>query len=808
MIRPAQMKRALAFSIGIMALSATASTAVGAETADSSGASATDTGQIQEIVVTANKRSENLSKVGATIAAISSEDLQERKIESLADLASAIPGLNFAQTFTNTPIYTLRGVGFNESSIGVYPAVSIYIDQTPLPFPVLASHSSFDLERVEVLKGPQGTLFGENSTGGAVNYIAAKPTSTYQAGGDVSFGRFNEVDANVYVSGPISEQLLGRIALNAVSSSDWQQSYTRRDTIGKQNYIAGRMILDFHPADTVKLSLNLNGWNDTSDPQALALVAVRTQTPAYANPLLVNYPFPGTSNPRLADWTSGLSPTGVNGASYRPYSDRWFWQGSLRADIDLPNDLTLTSITSNDAFWQGQTVDYDGMALDSEDLQKNDGWVRSFNQEVRLANSAKSDLRWIFGGNYEHSETYEDQRDRYGDNSTSNPGTNFIDDSGVTNLQHINNWAVFGNADYKVVPDVTLKAGARYTKSKIEDWNCGYSPAEGDNRVGELFNTLGGLLGKVPFTPIGPGGCYTLNYNLVPGQVYNSTLAENNVSWRGGIDYQVLPDVLLYANASRGYKAGSYPTLAAAGWTALAPVKQEELTAYELGFKSNLLDRSLAVSGAVFDYDYANKQIRGKLLDPIFGVLDTLVNIPKSKIYGAEGEVTVIPAQGLRLTGAVTYLKSKVDQYSGYDVQGLIENFAGDRLPYTPEWSGLIDGEYKMSRPGGATPFVGVSVNVRSGTDATFGGDKLILPANPTTRVEPGVTYPYEMPGYATVDARLGYESQDNRWKVEFWGKNVLNKYYVVSVITGSDAVSRLLGRPATYGVMFSYKYQ
>src|SRR5258708_3152221 len=223
MSRPAQMKRALACSIGFMALSAAAWTAVGSESADSSGASATDTGQIQEIIVTANKRSENLSKVGATITAISNEDLQERKIESLADLAGAIPGLNFAQTFTNTPIYTLRGVGFNESSIGVYPAVSIYIDQTPLPFPVLASHSSFDLERVEVLKGPQGTLFGENSTGGAVNFIAAKPTSTYQAGGDVSFGRFNEVDANVYVSGPLSEQLLGRIAVNAVSSGDWQQ---------------------------------------------------------------------------------------------------------------------------------------------------------------------------------------------------------------------------------------------------------------------------------------------------------------------------------------------------------------------------------------------------------------------------------------------------------------------------------------------------------------------------------------------------------------------------------------------------------
>src|SRR3546814_1717680 len=144
-----------------------------------------------EIVVTANKREQNLNDVGATITALSGDQLDERRITSLEDIAATVPDLSFAASTANTPIYTLRGIGFNESSLGVYPAVSVYIDQAPLPFPALASHSAYDLDRIEVLKGPQGTLFGQNSTGGAINYIAARPTERFEAGGDIRFGRFN-----------------------------------------------------------------------------------------------------------------------------------------------------------------------------------------------------------------------------------------------------------------------------------------------------------------------------------------------------------------------------------------------------------------------------------------------------------------------------------------------------------------------------------------------------------------------------------------------------------------------------------------
>ncbi|WP_152542809.1 TonB-dependent receptor plug domain-containing protein, partial [Sphingobium sp. Ant17] len=166
------MKNSIGFflcstSIGCLAIALPASAQQSPSTTGSAA-------QTADIVVTANKREQNLNDVGLSITAISGDALAQRKVSSLEDIASIIPGLSYSASTTNTPIYTLRGVGFNESSLGVYPAVSVYIDQAPLPFPVLASHSAYDLERIEVLKGPQGTLFGQNSTGGAINYIAAK----------------------------------------------------------------------------------------------------------------------------------------------------------------------------------------------------------------------------------------------------------------------------------------------------------------------------------------------------------------------------------------------------------------------------------------------------------------------------------------------------------------------------------------------------------------------------------------------------------------------------------------------------------
>ena len=779
-----------------------------------------------EIVVTANKREQNLNKVGLTITAIGSQALKERRISSLEDIASIVPGLAYATSTTNTPIFTLRGVGFQESSLGVYPAVSVYLDQAPLPFPILASHTAFDLERVEVLKGPQGTLFGQNSTGGAINYIAAKPTHTWQSGGDISYGRFNTIEGNAYVSGPLGKNAGMRVAVTGLNSDDWQKSITRDDTNGHKSYVAGRLLLEFKPSESIKLQFNANGWIDKSQPQAQQLISINPQTQdlANANTALIQTSVFSPDNARAADWSGTVidrgtgvilaaagSPavfgpaaaTGPGGyvpgtgrlVSFKPFSDRRLWQTALRADVQL-GDLTLTSLTSYIKFDQKQRVDQDGNALVTWDLRRANGFIRTFNQELRLANDSRATFRWLVGANYEKSTTFEDQLLTYFDTSNSKASLNYIQESAVTNRQDIKNYAAFGNLEYDLTRQLTLKAAARYTNSTIDSSICSSTTPTG--RVDTLLGA--GLNGT----------CFTFAADFTNGPPIKGKLKEHNVSWRVGLDYKVNNDILLYANASRGYKAGSFPSLSVASYQGLLPVTQESVTAFEGGFKASLADRKVQFNGAVFYYDYRDKQIRGKLVDTVFGALDALINIPKSRIYGAEADITVRPVDGLTINAAVTYLDSKITKNPPlsrrYNIYGHLDDFVGDPLPFTPKWSGVVNVDYRHKMVSGGSAFVGASVNARSRSDAVIGANRIPFPYSAASHTRPDLAgNVFNIKGYATVDARIGYEAADGAWKAMLWGKNIFDKYYWTSVIPSIDSQARFAGMPATYGVTLGF---
>jgi len=778
-----------------------------------------------EIIVTANKREENLNKVGLTITAISATALEERGISSLEDIAAVVPGLAYSSSTTNTPIFTLRGIGFQESSLGVYPAVSVYLDQVPLAFPILAAHSAFDLERIEVLKGPQGTLFGQNSTGGAINYIAAKPTKTLQAGGDIGFGRFGSIDGNAYISGPLGETLGFRLAGNAHHMNDWQQSVTRPgDTNGHQDYVAGRFLLDWQPSDAIKLEFNANGWRDKSQPQAQQLISINAQTPNAPNlPTILASAFV-PDNARAADWSGtvidlgtgviltpevpygGAPGNGIGGyvagtgklVDFTPFANRRLWQTALRADIDI-SGLTLTSLTSYTDFDQKQRVDQDGNALVTFDLQRADGFIQSFSQELRLANAPSSRFRWLLGANYENSTTFENQLLRYFDNTSHNPGLNWINASGVTNRQDIKNYAAFGNLEYDVTDQLTVKAAARYTDSTIDSDICSYTTPTG--RVDTLLGF--GLNGT----------CFTINTTTgANGKPITGQLKENNVSWRVGADYKVNSDVLLYANVSRGYKAGSFPSASVALDVGLRPVTQESLTAFEGGIKASLADRKVQFNAAAFYYDYKDKQIRGKLLDPVFGALDALINIPKSRIFGLEADVTARPTEGLTINAALTYLDSKITEGPGaggrnFNIYGVADDFTGDPLPFTPKYSGVVNIDYRYELASGGSAFVGVSMNARSRSDAAIGASRIPFPYSPSSITRPGLGgNVFNIKGYTTADARIGYEAADGAWKVMLWGKNIFDTYYWNTVIPSNDSQARFAGMPATYGITLGFK--
>jgi iron complex outermembrane receptor protein len=780
---------------------------------------------IEEVVITANKREQNMNDVGSAVSAIGVNEINEQRIRSIEDLTVRVPSLKFSESGAGTPIYTLRGIGFNEESLGVAPAVSVYTDEIPLPFPVLTLRSGIDLERIEVLKGPQGILFGQNSTGGAINYIAAKPTDTFEYGGDISFGGFDAIDGSAFISGPISDNVAARLAIQTKKSDGWQRSLTRpSDRNGAEDYVSSRLTFTYDPGDNFRLRATALAWQDKSEPQAAQLIAVRAQNPADTQASLLAAPF-GTSDPRTADWTTtsgyvvftdvangDFSINPQTTSNLTPRSDRTFAQGALRAEYDIGDSMTLTSLTSFLDYDQSLYSDKDGAAQAVANIGDGVATIESFQQELRLANSNPDRFNWVMGANYEDSSTFEDQFLTFANGSSSSPNTLFINTTGSIVNQDITNYAFFANGEYQVFDDLIVKLGGRYTNSSNDAELC--AKGNGDGLVSTLFNIVGGFSGN-SFTPIGVDDCYVLNAQGVPGDVIYDTLDEDNFSWRVGVDYIVNPDTLVYANLSKGFKAGSFPTLASADYLAYRPVTQESVLSYEAGIKVSLADRRAQLNGSIFYYDYVDKQIRGKVVDPIFDVLDTLINVPKSKVFGAEVDLTMRLTDGLSLTTALTYLDSEVKTDGGAPFVGPSVygnnctdgsgnpgpcDFTGSDLPFTPELSYSQSISYRRD-VGDGTLFMGANIYGQTISHSALNGGKINFRGLENDRNAPNIDQPFSLPKYTLVDARIGYEFGDGRYKVMFWGKNIFNKYYVTNANHFLDTTVRFAGNPRTYGL-------
>lgn len=771
-----------------------------------------------DIVVTAQKREERLQDVGLSVTAIGGDALANRRISTAADLAQAVPGLIYTQSQTGSTVYTLRGVGFFESTIAAYPDVSTYIDQVPLPLPQTSTLTAFDLERVEVLKGPQGTLFGNNATGGAINFIAAKPDDRFGAGATLSYGRFNTVDVSGYITGPISDTLTARLAAKAVKGDDWQKSYTRKDSTGATNSVAARFLLDWTPSDRLSLALNVNGWRDRSDPTSPQIYARVPQNPVGSAGLggvitadLPIYVYPlAPHRPRATDFTPDK----------RPRANNSLWQTALRADYEVTDGMAFTSLTSYLKTRIDSRIEYDGTILPAYDIEDQTGSIKSFSQELRLASSGPGPLRWVLGGNIEITDVFETQL--LVSSASSSAALNGFGQARYTTSQKMRNYAAFANIEYELLDGLTAKGGLRYTRAKrsaliknVEDPNFDDGLSVG---VTNFFNMVWGSLDFIypNFRPINVGESFFIDNRLNADGTpfdpatygtafdYRDRLNENSTSWRLGLDYKVNPDLLLYANVSKGYKAGSFPTSAAATFTQLAPVVQESLLDYEVGFKAQFANRTVTLNGAAFYYDYRDKQLRAKIVDGIFGLLDGLVNVPKSTVKGAELELMVRPRGGFTFGVAATWLDAKVKQYEGIvdaDVDAVTglripvrQSYKGVRLPFSPRWQVSANVEYTAPVSENLNAILGLDMSAQTASSGV-----LALTAADRTN--------FRIPGRAIFGGNIGVGSQDGRWRATLWGRNIFNKYYIINTLQVYDAVNRYAGRPAEYGLSVTIKY-
>ena len=776
---------------------------------------------IEEIVVTAQKREEAINDVPIAISAFSGKDLEALGVTDTRDLNNLVPGFSYGESGYNTPVYSLRGVGFNEASQTASATVGVYVDEINLPFAIMSKGANLDIERLEVLKGPQGTLYGRNTTGGAINYIAKKPTDHFETGLDVSLARFLTTDAEGYVSGPLSGTIKARFAVRDIRSQHgWQHSNTRPgDRLGKQDKQSGRLILDWQAADSLSLAFTLSGWNDASEPQAPQAIGVRIQNAILGDafglttgdrnnglaPSVRNYPYipRNTQDPQLADWSPDLD---------FQLHDR-FWSGAVRADWDATDVSRLTFLTTLQKFRSdNSTIPQSGLGETSGE-RSIDADTDAYNAELRYSGTSGDTIDYVTGVFFSHDHVTEVQDIYAGSISTvfPTPGTqvrdiltgllgpdvplplvgNLLIDRGLfTGDQKATSYAAFGQVGWKFADAFKLDVGLRYTTEMRDFIGC---TKDSPN------NTQG--LGLAPFIDVislaqggngnaRPGDCIPLDAERNPGE-YRGSLDQDNLSGRLGLDWTPSEDLLLYASVSRGYKSGSFPVLSASDQSQYKPVSQERLDAYEIGNKWTLLDGGAQLNGAAFYYNYRDKQLLGNQDDFVFGPLPVLVNAPKSRVIGAELDGRINPLQGLFLAVSVAYLNTEVLKFVGTNENAEPVDFAGNRFNFAPEWSYTLLANYV--RP------VTQNYEVSIGGDMSFKGD-----TNSSLGQEPE----YRHPSYYLFNARLGFGPHDSTWDIGIFGRNLANEVTTISIQKASDPFARYVGLPRTYGVTASWRFE
>ena len=747
-------------------------------------------GGVPEIIVTAQKRAQKLSDVPVTIVAATGDQLRQSGVADISQLAKIAPSFTVSSGVYGYQSFAIRGISFNSQQLSAAPAVSAYIDEAALPYTAMTGGMLLDVERIEVLKGPQGTLFGQNATAGSINVIAAKPTADPHAGFKAEVNHFGQVMFEGFVSGPVSPNLLARVAATTTQFGAYQRGYyLYHGKNGDQNKGAARLLLDWTPTDRLRAQVNLNANYDHGEFIQPQLGIIDPAIPAAAQPGLVGYP--PANDHRDVEIPAGFDT----------HTRNRMYQGVLRLDYDITDDMTLTSITNYADFKMRIPINYSGIALNNA-TNVVYGRIKTFNQEARLAGKAfDGALDYVLGGNYTNDRLIDGQYSYLNEYSGTPAGSVYQVDYKPRNRST----AVFGNVDFHVTPQLTLSAGARYTWVKQSLSGCVYGNEQFNGLLAFIAGAYRGLagLGPVPAGYFAPGTCATINDNvpnvqnpngpgLVPDNLpifLNSSQKEKNFSWRGSASYKLTDDSLIYATVSRGFKAGVFPVQPNLVNSEATPVVQEKLTSYEAGAKLSFFDRAVRLDASVFYYDYRDKQFNTYFPLPIGGVSSFITNIPKSNAYGFDADLTINPSRSLTLRAAVTHLRSEVENFVAIGGSGEPIDVSGKDFNYAPRWSGSFDAEYRIEATDTLEAFVGGGGQFSGRSFSDLG--ELEITRNK---------------GFVTVDARVGVRSS-NGWRASLWARNLTDEYYWNTIFKAGDMYSKFAAQPRTFGATVGFDF-
>ena len=724
-----------------------------AQAAGDSAAETSETQGIGDIVVTAQRRDESAQDVGVALSALTGDELARRGVTNVNQLQFQVPSLEVVPAFGGgQPQFRLRGVGFEDYATNNTPTVGVYVDEVAYPVPAMTQGALFDIERVEVLRGPQGTLYGRNTTGGAINFISRRPTADFSAGADVEYGRYGLLKGEAFVSGPLGDTLRFRVSGLTEQGGGFQHNRTTGEELGDADRLFGRAILEWAPSSAATITLNVHGGYDHSDQTGLYLFRP-FQTRGYGGP--AGPVIPADSDRTNTGW--GLSSTFAALAGYdvndKPHRDNSSWGASLTANIDLSSAVQLTSITAYETLDRRELADWDSSTSHESDTFWGSD-VDVFSQEVRLASIGKRRLSWVVGGYYSNQKLDEVFLTDFSES------LGFITDTSYH--QKAESISGFGQFNLALTEQFSVVAGARYEYEKRELRN--------------FATAIGG-------TPLFTNGDRDAILDEVSGKV--------------ALEYRPRDTLLFYASVSRGVKSGGFTVYNSPNANQIDAFKPEILYAYEVGFKTDFA-KAVRINGSLFYYDYRNQQVLGTIVNPERGLIGRIINAPKSEIYGGEVELTIVPTDRVRITQAIGYKYGRYKDFFDIDTTSLRQeggvyvadtiDKSGQAIPIA-QWS--YQGSLSYTLP------VGANYSVEAQGDYSF-RDELPSFLGPV----------YDLDERWIANATLTLRPNSGKWWIGAYGRNIFNtKYDLTRNFFLPNANIASPGRPASYGARVGFNF-
>ncbi|WP_196221844.1 TonB-dependent receptor [Sphingobium sp. CAP-1] len=622
--------------------------------------------QLTDIVVTATRRETTIQETPLSISAIGGESLQKSGISNPQDLSGFAPTLHVDQGLSASQTHvSIRGIAASGFNVSIGAPIATYIDDVYQPFQWGSATQMYDMARVEVLRGPQGTLFGKNATGGALGFFSQTPKfanegyATAELGGGDFTAYSAEGALNVKASDTLAFRVSGRYSGrdpyidNLVSSAPGGQR-----ELGEEDNYNLRVQARWEPTDTTKVNLKFHYMKSTSDG------------PIYWSDRVL----PGGS-PYLASFFDGVTfPTNIRDVGQNVISHEKFDGHGLTLNVEQDiGDYVLTSITN----WQKGEFGYqsndDGTAA-AFSVSFQGAKIEQYSQELRIASPADKPFRWLIGGFYQH------------DDMTSDQGFDFLGDyAGTIQKPKTDAVALFGSATYDLTDRFSLTGGLRYSeeKKKHRAESINYKTLPAGISVTKFADAYAYL------TDPATDSCY----GILCYQSDSLSGKWDSVTWDATANFKPTEKSLIFARVSTGFRSGNLPFQSALLGTAepkLSTLDPEKVTSYELGFKSQWLDNSLRLNGAVYYTDYRDLQLQ---VSSPFGNGTLLQNAGKARIKGAELEFEYSPSRAFLLFGSLAYIDATYKDF--FDEVANVDR-AGNPLPYAPKWTANLGVRYTV----------------------------------------------------------------------------------------------------------------